>query len=314
MSPVNTPGSSRFPSLCFITTTYSADLQRFALLRRSVKMFAAERYTHLAVVNTEDCAQFRRHFRGDTDLEIVPSADVLPWNVEQQRRKSGLSGKVERLFNRRLVRRRGWLAQQLMKIFALAECPADAALFLDSDVFLCKPLGRDFFFVDGNLKLFRRPAVDAEGFDFDISTHDILGNPLHQIKDLFDYIYTPCSFRKSTALALFAEFEQRRRRSKWVRLFLAQGRPSEYNLLGYAASVLEQFRGYHLVECEPSDLNHSIRFPEDRNKFASIVDCMLDQTKQFALVQSTSGIEAVEVERAFDALSQALPGRGRVTR
>jgi hypothetical protein len=201
-----------------------------------------------------------------------------------------------------------------MKIFALAECPADAAVFLDSDVFLCKPLARDFFFVDGNLKLFRRPAVDAEGFDFDISTHDILGNPLHQVKDLFDYIYTPCCFRKSTALALFAEFEQRRRRSKWVHLFLIQGRPSEYNLLGYAASVLEQFRGYHLVECEPSDLNHSIRFPEDRNKFASIVECMLDQTKQFALVQSTAGIEAVEVERAFDALSRALPGGGRVTR
>jgi hypothetical protein len=36
---------------------------------------------------------------------------------------------------------------------------------------------------------------------------------------------------------------------------------------------------------------------------------MLDQTKQFALVQSTSGIKAVEVERAFDALSQALPAR-----
>ena len=306
MSPVSTPSSS-LPSLCFITTTYSADLQRFALLRRSVKMFAAERYTHLVVVNTEDCAQFRRHFRGDTDLEIIPSADVLPWNVEQRRRKSGLRGKVGRLFNRRLVR--GWLAQQLMKIFALAQCPADAALFLDSDVFLCKPLMRDFFFVDGNLKLFRRLADNAEGFDFDISTHDVLGNPLHQVKDLFDYIYTPCTFRKSTALALFAEFERRRRRNKWVHLFLLQGRPSEYNLLGYAASVLEQFRGYHLVECEPSDLNHSIRFPEDRNKFASIVECMLHQTKQFALVQSTSGIEAVEVERAFDALSRALPPR-----
>ena len=204
---------------------------------------------------------------------------------------------------------RGWLAQQLMKIFALAQCPADAALFLDSDVFLCKPLMRDFFFVDGNLKLFRRLADNAEGFDFDISTHDILGNPLHQVKDLFDYIYTPCTFRKSTALALFAEFEQRRRRNKWVHLFLLQGRPSEYNLLGYAASVLEQFRGYHLVECEPSDLTHSIRFPEDRNKFASIVECMLHQTKQFALVQSTAGIEAAEVERAFDALSRVLPAR-----
>jgi hypothetical protein len=219
-----------------------------------------------------------------------------------------MRGKVERLFNRRHVT--GWHAQQLMKIFALAECPADAAVFIDSDVFLCKPLVRDFFFIDGDLKLFRRKAVDAEGFDFDISTHEILGNPLHQVKDLFDYIYSPCSFRKSTALALFSEFE-RRRRNHWIRRFIAECRPSEYNLLGYAASVLEQFRGYHLVECEPSELNHSIRFPEDRNKFASLVECMLHQTKQFALVQSTLGIEAVEVERAFDQLAQALPLTGR---
>jgi Family of unknown function (DUF6492) len=304
MSPVTTADSSRLPSLCLITTTYCPDLQRFALLRRSVHRFAAERYTHVAVVNTEDCAQFRRHFRSDTDLQIVPSADVLPWKVEQRRRKSGMWGKVGRLFNHRLVT--GWHAQQLMKIFALAECPADAAVFLDSDVFLCKPLARDFFFSDGKLKLFRRPAVDAEGFDFDISTHEILGNPLHQVKDLFDYIYSPCSFRKSTALALLSEFE-RRRRNHWIRRFLAECRPSEYNLLGYAASVLEQFRGYHLVECEPEDLNHSIRFPEDRSKFASIVECMLNQTKQFALVQSTLGIEAGEVERAFDQLARALP-------
>lgn len=309
MSPVTLPDSSRFPSLCFITTTYCADLHRFALLRRSVQTFAAERYTHVAVVNTEDCAQFRRHFRGDTDLQIVPSADVLPWSVERRRKKSGLPGKVRRMFNQRPVK--GWYAQQLMKIFALAACPADAALFLDSDVFLCKPLARDFFFVDGNLKLYRRPAVDAEGFDFDISTHEILGNPLHQVRDLFDYIYSPCSFRKSTALALFAEFESRRR-SHWVRRFLAEHRPSEYNLLGYAASVLEQFRGYHLVECQPSDLNHSIRFPEDRFKFASIVEWMLHQTKQFALVQSTLGIEAVEVERAFDQLVRALPPEVKV--
>ena len=304
MSPATTPGSFRFPSLCFITTTYRGDLQRFALLRRSVKMFAAERYTHVAVVNTEDCAHFRRHFRGDTDLQVVPSADVLPWNLEQRRKKSSLRGKVGQLFDRRRVK--GWYAQQLMKIFALAQCPADAAVFIDSDVFLCRPLARDFFFVDGNLKLFRRPAVDAEGFDFDISTHEILGNPLHQVKDLFDYIYSPCSFRRSTALALFSEFE-RRRRNTWVRRFLAEHRPSEYNLLGYAASVLENFRGYHLVECEPSDLNHSIRFPEDRNRFISIVECMLHQAKPFALVQSRLGIEAVEVERAFDQLARALP-------
>jgi uncharacterized protein DUF6492 len=295
--------STRLPSLCFITTTHREDLQRFALLRRSVKTFAAERYTHVAVVNTEERSFFERHFRGDTDLQIVASADVLPRDVEQRRRKSNLPGRIGRLFDRRGVK--GWYAQQLMKIFALAHCPTDAAVFIDSDVFLCRPLARDYFFVDGKLKLFRRPAVNAEGFDFDISTHDILGNPLHEVKNLFDYIYSPCSFRKSTAHALFSEFE-RRRLNAWVRRFLAQYRPSEYNLLGYAASVVEEFRGYRLVECEPTDLSHSIRFPEDLNGFVSLVDCMRRETKQFALVQSRLGIAAADVDRAFDQLERAL--------
>src|SRR3974377_1826940 len=124
-------------SLCVIISTHSADLQRFALLRRSLKLFAAERYRHLALVNTEDYAEFRSHFGEDTDVEIIRSADLLPRDVEQRRRKSGPRRRTGRFFNRRPIK--GWYAQQLMKLFALAGCPTDAAIFIDSDVFLCRP-------------------------------------------------------------------------------------------------------------------------------------------------------------------------------
>jgi hypothetical protein len=193
-----------------------------------------------------------------------------------------------------------------MKLFALADCSYEAAAFIDSDVFVCRPLSCGYFCLDGRLKLFRRKAVNAEGLDFDISTHEILGNPLHQVQvgELYDYIYSPASFRKSTAVRLFAELE-RRRGSTWVRRFLAERRPSEYNLLGYTAAVLEGGAGYHLVECNPEELHHSIRFPEDRAHLAAEIERMQQQPKAFALIQSSLRLDTERIVDAFEAVEKA---------
>jgi hypothetical protein len=290
-------------SICFMTPTHIGDIRQFAVLRRSIQLFAPGLH-HIALVNTEDCAQFAEQFRGDHHLEIVRTADVLPAEVERRRRKSGPEWFTGRWLNKRQIR--GWHAQQLMKLYALADCSYEAAVFIDSDVFVCRPLEPDYFFVDRRLKLFRRKAVNAESLDFDISTHEILGNPLHQVTvtDLYDYIFSPASFRKSTAVRLFAEFE-RRRRSTWVRRFLAEKRPSEYNLLGYSASVLEGGTDYHLVECNPDDLHHSIRFPEDRVHLAAEIERMRQQPKAFALIQSSLRLDNDRIVDAFESVEQA---------
>jgi hypothetical protein len=290
-------------STCFMTPTHIGDLRQFEVLRRSIQLFAPG-FHHIALVNTEDCAQFNERFRGDRSLEIVRTADVLPAEIERRRRKSGLKWFTGRWLHKHQIR--GWHAQQLMKLFALAACPCEAAAFIDSDVFVCRPLSCDYFCIDGRLKLFRRKAVTAEGLDFDIATHEILGNPLHQVPvtELYDYIYSPATFRKSTAVRLFAEFE-RRRRSTWVRRFLAQKRPSEYHLLGYSATVLEGGSGYHLVECNPDDLHHSIRFPEDRAHLAAEIQRMEQQPKPFALIQSSLRLDNDRIVEAFEAVEKA---------
>jgi hypothetical protein len=133
-------------------------------------------------------------------------------------------------------------------LYALAGCAYEAAVFVDADVSISHPVGPGYFYVDGRLKLLRRRAVDTESMDFDIATHDVLGHPLHQVTELFDYRFSPACFRKSSAMRLFAELE-RRRPLRWIRRFIAQQRPSEYNLLGYAATVLEGGAGYELLEC-----------------------------------------------------------------
>jgi hypothetical protein len=293
--------TTNVPSICFMTPTHVGDLRQFSLLRRSIQVFAPG-IPHIAIVNTEDYREFVDRFRSEPLLEIVKSADVLPADIERRRRKSGLKWFTGRWLNKGLIK--GWHAQQLMKLFALAECPYEAAVFIDSDVFVCRPLAPDYFHVDGRLKLFRRGAVNAECQDFDISTHDILGNPLHQVTDLYDYIFSPACFRKSTARRLFAEFEARRR-STWVRRFLAERRPSEYNLLGYAATVLEAGAGYQLVECNPDDLHHSIRFPEDRVRLDAEIEQMRRQQKDFALIQSRLGLEWEQIANAYARVEEA---------
>jgi hypothetical protein len=293
------------PSLCILTPTYRGDIEQFSLLRRSIRHFAPS-LPHFAIVHTEDWSVFHKRFRSEPMLEIISTADVLPASVERRRRKTGAKWRTGAWWYGRMVK--GWHAQQLAKIFALAECPYEDVVFLDSDVFVCRTLDPSYFYVDGKLKLFRQRALNAEAADFDVSTHEILGNPLNRIPvdNLYDYIYHPACFRKSTAQRLLQEFQDRGRK-RWIRRFFAERRPSEYNLLGHSAMVLEEGAGYHLVECLPTDLHHSVRFPEDKQHFQAEIEHMLRQPKHFALIQSTLHIEFSEIESAFDRLMKAHP-------
>lgn len=290
----------------FLTLTHRADIERFAVLRHSINLFAPG-WQHVAVVNTEDRAVFERRFHAEPLLRIVSTREVLPRWLERRRRRAGPGRHLRRLMYGPPVK--GWYIQQLAKIFMLAELKCEAAVFVDSDVLLCRPLTEDVFFHDGRLKLFRRRATNAEGFAFDISTHIVLGNPLHRVTELYDYIFSPASFRKSTAVALLAEIDRRRlsRRNKWLRRFIKLERPSEYNLLGYAATALEDCAGYELTECEPDLLHHSIRFPEDRAKLGAEIERMCAHPKPFALIQSSLGIEPSLITEALERLARSRP-------
>lgn len=260
---------------------------------------------HIAIVNSEDLGQFADRFRGEPALELIAIGDVLPASVERRRRRSGASWLARGWLRQRTVK--GWYAQQLAKIFALAQCRYEAAVFVDSDVLVCRPLSSDYFYVNGSLKLFRQRASNAEQLDYDVATHDILGNPLHGITELYDYIFSPSCFRRSSAVSLLEEFKRRglARRERWIRRFLHEKRPSEFNLLGHAATVLERGAGYHLIECGPRDLHHSIRYPEDRVLVTQEIERMRTDPKPFALIQSTAGVRVGQISEALDRLAEA---------
>src|SRR5581483_11962654 len=225
---------SNVASICFLTPTHRDEIERFARLRQSIELHAPA-FPHVAIVNTEDHAEFAARFGRDSELRIVTTADVLPSVIERHRRRSRLAWLTGRWLRRRVIK--SGYARQLTRLYALASCPYESAAFIDSDVLISRAVSPEDFHVDGRLKLVRQRAATAECLDYDISTHEILGNPLHQVTELFDYRCLPPCFRKSSATTLLAEFK-RRHRPRWVRRFIAQQRPSEYNLLGYAATVL----------------------------------------------------------------------------
>jgi hypothetical protein len=294
-------GGITMSRICIITPTRARDFTQFSLLRRSIKCFAPG-FPHIAIVNTEDYRTFSQRFAREDHLEIVKSSDVLPRSVEYRRRRSGIRRWLRKFRHMPFGVIGGWYAQQIMKLNALAECRYESAAFFDSDVFICRPIGLDYFHVGERLKLYRRPAPDAECMDFDISTHEIVGNPLHRVTQLYDYIYSPTCFRKSTAVRLFQELRAHGR-SSWVRRFLAQRRPSEYHLLGYAATVLEGGAGYAPIECNPEDLHHSIRYEEDRAGLAAEIERMKAQPKDFALIQSSLSLTLEQCLEAFEAVA-----------
>ena len=237
--------TSDSPSICLVTPMHRGATRQFAELRRSIGLFAPG-FPHVAIVNTEDHAELTDRFAGQPNLQIITTADVLPLVIERHRRRATLKRFSGRWLRRRVIR--SWHAQQLVRLYALASCVYEAAAFVDADGILEHPIGPGYFDVDGRLKLLRRRALEAESMDSDIATHEILGHPLHQVTELFDYRFSPACFRKSTAVHLLAELE-RRRPLRWIRRFTAQARPSEYNLLGYAATVLEGGAGYELIDC-----------------------------------------------------------------
>jgi len=164
--------------------------------------------------------------------------------------------------------------------------------------------------VDGRLKLFRRDAVvNAECLDFDISTHDIPGQPA--APDPGDRAirlhFSPTCFRRSSAVRLLAEFEARGR--KWVKRFLEQKTPSEYNLLGHAAMVLEGgagLRAHRVQSRRPPPLRSA--FPKTAPISTPRSSACAPAAQGIRAIQSSLGLDIDRIAAAFSRVEAAHRG------
>ena len=296
--------------MCFFTPTFRRDLIQFSLLRRTIMKFAPQ-IPHLVIVNHEDLDLFRSKFQDQfgSGLTLKSSREVLPPRIEFGRwvaRYKSLRSLFKRLPGHTIVSR-GWYAQQIMKIYALANLDYDFAVFLESDVFLCADVTPEYFMRDGLPRLFEGPADTAEKMDFDVSTHVILGRRLDKVKNLYDYIFSPAIFRRSTAVRLM-ELLSERGPTKWIREFHRLTRPSEYNLLGFVAREIENHSGYSVEKCMPRDLHYSICIKDELDQLIPTLDALTPKNndKKFFLLQSSLKIDSQKLEQITNRCIEKL--------
>jgi hypothetical protein len=297
----------RQPTLCYMTPSYRGDMERFALLRRSLRAFSPD-IPHVVHVDTEDLPMFRDRFGAEPGLSLVPTADVLPAQIESQRRFwRGWQGRLLSRVDWRIRSHgrfySGWKLQQVVKLIAAAQAEAEAVVFLDSDIFLCGPVGPAAYFEAGRLRLLETPAETYEDLAFEVSRQLIVGGDLGERARAFNYIHQAPRFLRRTAATLLRHLEALDPR--WPEKLFRQPFPSEYNLLGYAARELEQYRDY-LVEPSPrAGWVYEVKHREDLE--ATFETCRQERGRRgFVLVQSNLRMEAASYASAAEALIAEL--------
>lgn len=288
-------------NITFITPTYSRDIERFSLLRRSIEIFA-KNIKHIAIVQTEHLALFKERFENSNNLELIPTADVLPKKLESIRRLHGKMiwkiierGAWKLFFDPNVAR--GWKVQQLTKIHALSTISQDAAVFLDSDCLLIRDTTNDDYFVNNKTILLESPAENGEDIALDIATYLLAKIPLNSVSTFRNYVHVGATFNKETAKILIKELS-RLNNSSFESAFLQHQLPSEYNILGFVARNMEKYVGYAPCNCNPRELTINIRYKEDIDNLENIIDRIdKNQNEKYFLFQSNLGINPVEYKK-----------------
>jgi hypothetical protein len=150
--------------LVLATATWRQDFDRFLLLRRSLReVGAAERYHHLVALHTED-AELAGRLRGEPNLEVVLTRDLLDRRIER-RRAAAHFGRTSRRHWVRGGPVAGWYAQQLTKLALVGRAAGVQALvYFDSDAVALRPLERSDFVTDtGQTKFFVDSDMRGDG-------------------------------------------------------------------------------------------------------------------------------------------------------
>jgi hypothetical protein len=273
-------------SVCYLTVTFANDIERFALLRHSIKLFSSD-IEHVVCVDSEDLPLFTQRFGGERKLTLIPTSDIIPPWLERLRRFWRRFRKpfMERIAWRMFldVRFSGWKLQQIVKLTAAPRVTQEAIVFLDSDVFLCGNVTDSDFINSGDLLLLETPAENYEDFTFEAHRQILVGHPFVEKASCFNYIHTPPRFLRRTAARTLAHLEATHK--DWQSAIIESSFPAEYNLLGWTVRTVENYAGYRHHPAQPDEWAYVV-------KDFALLDATLDAcreergSRKFFLIQS----------------------------
>jgi hypothetical protein len=181
-------------SLEILTPSYAPDRELCGDLNESVLRLASPDVRHRLVVPARDLALFA-DLAGER-TEVVDARRFLPRTFRPIPRVNGwldLRAPYPPV--------RGWIAQQIVKLAAAAESPADVVVIADSDLTFVRPFGVADFAPDGSVPLYRLDGAVTELLPRHLLWHRVarrlLGLPATDERVLPDYICWPCAWSPS---------------------------------------------------------------------------------------------------------------------
>ncbi len=146
-----TGASSRQPRFAIVTPTYYLDFEHCCWLVETVNRYVPEDVPHYLVVDKADRDLFRP--LGSSRTRIFFKEDVLRGRFRQLpfARKWWISPRAPPV--------RGWIVQQLTKLFVNEIADEDVFVFVDSGCFFVRPFDPRTMVRDGNVRLFRESGA-----------------------------------------------------------------------------------------------------------------------------------------------------------
>ncbi|GAA2723948.1 DUF6492 family protein [Cellulomonas aerilata] len=192
-------------TMSVLTPSYRPDHELCVDLNRSVMRFAPDDVGHTVVVPAAD----RRLFGGlaNARTTVRDVRDVMP---RQLRAVPGLNTWVN-------VRApfppvRGWIAQQVVKLAAVADAGEDLVLIADSDLAFVRPFTAATFTADGAVPLYRRSGAVTPHLPRHMRWHAVarrlLGLPPSTDEVRADYVCWPCVWEPAVVRRMLERIER----------------------------------------------------------------------------------------------------------
>lgn len=193
------------PTMLVLTPSYRPDHELCVDLNGSVLRFAPADVRHAVVVPAADRSLFGGLAGSRTT--VLDVRDVLPAQL----------WKVPRLNVWVNARRpyppvRGWIAQQIVKLAAVAGAGENLVLLADSDLVFIRPFAPGTFAPAGVVPLYRRVGAVTAGLPRHMIWHDtarrLLGLAVGAEEAHPDYICWPCVWEPAVVRRMLARVEQ----------------------------------------------------------------------------------------------------------
>ena len=279
-------------SLVFVTPSYRGDINRFALLRRTIAKFYSGDAQHIVLVPKEDFALFSRRFT-ENRLTVLCQNDFVS-NIYFSSRfykiiKATIPHRAYLL--KRWAGRPGWITQQIVKLAVPQYVHEDTVVILDSDILFLRPFTDSEFVRDNGFLLLRQNPKDENSFHRDHvkRSRHLLGLPSGATN--FHYMAFPAIFQTQWIKSL-QEYLEEKYSLAWQEVLYTQGILSEYNL--YGVFVEEIFQPPDLI-VRTNRFHTGIWDLEDFTRISQILrdasNSHIEAGPLTLVIQSNNGIE-----------------------